>query len=216
MRSATPRLALIAALAGAVTAYQPLRAVEAAPAPAGSAPPGPSASAAAPAGHGVPVSAYAWPAEASPEPREEDWAGATELEVAPAKDPGGSLVLVCAQRALGAWLRISCTPPPGSSHLGAVWGLAGDVAKVKGSFSLLSGLEGYKKPPTSTKEDLERKMGDAVTITLPLTPGTAALLRIDRISWDEEWDWSGVVASPGMLVDVSWALGEAHPTILYR
>jgi hypothetical protein len=198
MRSATPRIVLIPALAGAVSAYTPS-----------------SAGATATGERAVPVPAYAWPAEAGPEPREEEWAGATALETAMVKDSAGVLLLACGQQALGGWLRITCTAPE-PRRLGAVWGLAGDTAKVKGKFSLLSELERYKKAPTSVQEDMERKMGGSATITLPVTPGSAALLRLDSISWEEEWDWSGVVASPWLFIDVSWALGETHPTILYR
>jgi hypothetical protein len=213
MRSATLRLALIAALAGAVSASPPLRTVEAAPtAPTGSAPSaGPSASAtAAPAKHGVPVSAYAWPTEASPEPREEDWAGATDLEVDPPRNSGGTS---CELRALGAWLRITCAP---SWHPGVLWGLAGDVAKVKGRFTLVSEVQHDNKPPKNEQEDAERQMGASATITLPIAPGSALLLRLDAIAWDEDYNWAGVVSRAGWLFDVSWALGEKHPTILYH
>ena len=195
-----------------MSAAPPLRAVEAAPtaAPTGSASSaGPSAGAtAARAKRGIPISAYAWPTAASPEPREEDWAGATDLEVDPPPDGGGTS---CELRALGPWLRITCAP---SWHPGVLWGMAGDVAKVKGRFTLIS--EVASKPPKSQQEAVERQMGASATITLPITPGSALLLRLDGIAWDEGYDWAGVVARPGWLFDVSWALGEKHPTILYR
>jgi hypothetical protein len=207
MRSATPRrpsapLALLAALAGAVCAYQPVRAVEAAPADAGE------------SATSVPIPAYAWPTELAPEPKEEDWAGATVL--APQADVRPEdLGAVCERRALGGWLRITCTPS-GGGRLGVLWGLAGDDAKVKGRFVLASEVEHYTKPPKDMEEDFRRKMGASATITLPITPGSALLLRLDWIVWDEGYDWAGVVSRPGMFIDVSWALGERSPTILYR
>jgi hypothetical protein len=230
MSAATPRristhLARIAALAGAVCATQPLDAVRAAP-PAPSA----SASAAATAGpvekSGLAVSAYAWPAELSPEPREEDWAGATELTSAQVDIVSPFFWLpsihgvVCTQRALGSWLRLTCTPPhdseEGEVFVGALWGLAGDVGKVKGSFVLASELERHKTPAMNRVEAFNRKMGASATITLPVTPGSALLLRLDRIQWDFGYEESTVGTRPGVIVDVSWALGEKYPTILYR
>ena len=213
MRSATPRLVLTAALAGALSAYPNLRTVEAAPESAASA--APSASATAGAKGGVAVDAYAWPTEAAPEPKEEAWAGATALETPTIKDSTGTLPPACDQQALGSWLRITCTPPA-TRHAGAIWGLAGDTAKAKGKFLILSEILPTKQAPTSVQEGMERKMGVSATITIPVTPGSAVLLRLDWVSWEEEWDWSGVVASPGIFIDVSWALGETHPTILYR
>jgi hypothetical protein len=171
------------------------------------------------------ASSYAWPAEAGPEPKEEEWAGATDLgtvEVQPASTFWwlSPIHLSCAQRALGAWVRITCTPPhPESGEdtlLGAVWPLSGDAAKAKATFSPASALPRYKSPPSNVVDDLTRKMGASVTITFPTTPGSALLLRVDRIGWDDGYDGSNVFTLPGMLVDVSWALGEKAPTILYR
>ena len=126
----------------------------------------------------------------------------------------------CTQRALGAWVRIACAPPhPADSDgtlLGAVWALSGDVAKVKGTLSPASELPRFKKPPSNIEEALTRKMGASATITFPVTPGSAFLLRLDTIGWDDGYDGSNVFTSAGMLVDVSWALGEKAPTILYR
>ena len=59
-------------------------------------------------------------------------------------------------------------------------------------------------------------MGTSATITFPVTQGSALLLRIDRMYWDDGYDSSGAYTQPGILVDVSWALGEKAPTILYR
>jgi hypothetical protein len=207
------RLALLAALAGAVSAYRPLHPVEAAP-PAASASAAPPASAAAPEARGVPVSAYAWPTEVGAEPTEEEWAGATVLETITLERQDAFPGVVCRQAALGAWLRVTCTDEP--RRFGVIWGLAGDSAKVKGRFTLASEVEHHDKPPTTREDEMERKMGASATLTIPVTPGSAALLRLDRIAWAEEYEFAGVTSGPGMLIDISWALGEKHPTILYR
>jgi hypothetical protein len=212
LRSPRAPFALLAALAGAVSAYQPLRAVEAAPADAGEAAPSaaPPASSAAPGdgGKALPVSAYAWPTDLAPEPREEDWAAATELLSDPPDAP-------CKQQALGAWLRITCGPD-GTVRYGALWALAGDASKVKAKFMLSYEIEHFDKPPSSEGDDLMRKAGATAIVTLPLAPGSAVLLRLDTIFWDDEYSFSGLISRAGPLLDVSWAAGEKHPTILYR
>jgi hypothetical protein len=224
MRFATsrPSCLALAALAFAVCAYEPRGAVGATPPASASA----SAGALAGAGtQGIPVSAYTWPTEVSPEPREEEWAGALELSsVRVDIVPRFSWLptvhdVVCTQHAVGAWLRVTCTPRHDGKEdvlVGSLWGLAGDVAKVKGSFALASELERYKAPPTGEFETALRKMGASATITLPLAPGSALLLRLDRIEWDSGYESSSVGIEPGILIDVSWAVGEKAPTILYR
>jgi hypothetical protein len=187
--------------------------VEAAP-PAASAPSAAPSAGAAPAKR-VAISAYAWPEEAGPEPKEADWAGATPLENdTPGAARPDTTSPHCQEAAIGAWVRVTCTP--GVKHFGAVWSLAGDTAKAKARFSLASELEHFEKAPQSIGEDMERKMGDLVTVTFPVSPGSATLLRVDGISWEEEYEGSLVLTRAGPMVDVTWALGEKHPSILYR
>jgi hypothetical protein len=215
------RLALLAALAGAA-AYHPLHTVEAAP-PDSSAAPSPPASASA-APRRLPLAAYAWPSAPTPEPTEEAWAGATELETFVVDVPGEYFDVpgvACAPRALGSWLRLTCAAPPrprGFAPLffGAIWVLAGDTARVKGTFVLAAETEEHKAPSTNPGGELQRKMGAAATITLPVMQGSALLLRLDVIAWDEGYSESNVITVPGMLVDVSWAAGEKSPTISCR
>ena len=182
--------------------------------PAGSV--APAAVAAAPA--------YVWPTEASPEPKDDDWAGATLLgtdRVAmDTRSWGGTEGVSCSKRALRDWVRVTCTPPhDGVSDVlfGVLWAMAGDVSAVKAKFALASELEKYKLPPSDFVSDLTRKMGASATVTFRVSPGGAFVLSLDHIGWDESYDGGMTMFSlPGMLIDVSWALGEAQPTIAYR
>ncbi len=231
MRLATRRpvrLALLVVLGCAAVAHGSLRAVEAAP-PVPGASAASSASAAAgdvgPGKRGLAVSAYAWPTEVSPAPKEEDWAGATDLEtvvfdLVPALEWWPVIKgISCAQRALGAWLRVTCTPSHAGSNdtlLGAVWALSGDAAKAKATFTLAAELERYQKGTDTFYLPRTRQMGASATVTFPVAQGSALLLRIDQIGWDDGYEGSSVFTQPGILVDVSWAAGEKSPTITYR
>ena len=185
---------------------------------------GQPAPSAAPAKGGVAISAHAWPTEASAAPKEGEWASAVALEAVKSKirvTSWGSAVVTCTQRALRDWVRVTCTPPhdEGSSDVlfGALWGMAGEVAKVKGKFAMSSELPRYAQPPTDETSDLSRKMGASATVTFPVRPGGAVVLRVDFIDWDVSYDGGmSVITRPGMLIDVSWALGETHPIIAYR
>ena len=218
MRAPPRHLVSLAALAGALCALRPLRTVQAAPPDAGE-----SAAASPPASPpaSATVAGYAWPAEITPEPAEDDWAGATALETVttgPAIWGNGIPGVACAQRAIGSWLRVTCTPPHAADDdlVGVLWALAGDVDRVKVRFSLAAELARYKDLPADSRNDLLRKMGASATITVPVAPGSALLLRLDRMGWDDGYEGSSVFSSGGVVVDASWAIGEARPTILYR
>jgi hypothetical protein len=170
------------------------------------------------------VSDHAWPTDASSEPKEEEWARATELEtVKPDIELGWwreGVAVVCTQRVIRNWIRITCTPQnvpkKDDMFFGVVWGLAGDLENVKGQFVMASELERYKAPPTDVVGDLTRKMGASATVTFQVTPGSAFVLNLAKIGWDHGYEGSVVITRIGVLIDVSWALGEKVPTILYR
>jgi len=170
-----------------------------------------------------PASEHAWPTSPSPEPKDGAWDSAAELETVRVELPnrwwGGDVSVQCTQRALGEWVRITCTPPHDGTNdvlLGVVWGLAGDLSSVKGQFELSAKLPRYAKPPENIVEYLSRKMGASATITFQVQPGSAFVLSLDEIGWDETYDGSNVFSRAGILVDVSWAHGENAPTILFR
>jgi hypothetical protein len=198
-----------------------------APSAEGSAAPMPSGSAAA-SPTGMPVSSYAWPKEASEQPKEEEWAGATELESITTVATSGWLKkpVKCRQRALREWMRIDCSPPDpptkefleGQRFYGSLWGLAGDVSGASGQFQLVSAVETYAKAtapnPTDVPGRLTRAMGAVGTVIFQAKYGSATMLRLDEIFWAEHYDGGGnVLVSPGIVIDVSWALGEKQPTI---
>ena len=83
------------------------------------------------------------------------------------------------------------------------------MAKVKGLFVLASEVEPYKTLQADRVNDVVRKMGASATITLPLAPGSALLLRLDEIQWEFGYEDSAVGTRPGLSVDISWALLEA-------
>ena len=191
-----------------------------------SAAPGPSAIAPA-AANGMSVSTYAWPKETSDQPKDDEWAGATELEMVTTLAASGwtKQPVKCRQRVLRAWMRIECSPPDppakqfreGQRFYGSLWGLAGDVSNVSGQFQLVSTIEEYAKAASSndTSGRLTRAMGAIGTITFQAKYGSATMLRMDEIFWADQYDGGGnVLIAPGIIIDVSWALGEKHPTIV--
>lgn len=176
---------------------------------------------------GIPISAYAWPKEASDPPKDAEWTGATELEGVTTVAASGWLKkpVKCRQRALREWMRIDCSPPdpPVKEFLasqrfyGSVWGLAGDISTVSGQFQLVSTIEAYAKTVSPTGEDgrLTRAMGAVGTIMFQAKYGSATMIRMDEIFWAEHYEGGGnVLLAPGIVVDISWALGEKYPTIL--
>ncbi len=193
----------------------------------GGAAPAPSATSAASAGAAPDpaalVASYAWPTSASPEPNEADWAGAHDLGAATvsiARSPWVTAAPVpCRQRAVREWVRVTCAPnheEVSDTLLGVIWALAGDTSTVKATFSLASELPRYAAAPTDRMQELTRKMGAAATVTFQARPGSAILLTVDEMGWDEGYDGASAFSSPGIVLDVSWALGEKAPTILYR
>lgn len=182
-----------------------------------------SSGSAGPAATGQPP--HVWPTEASAEPAEDEWAGAKELPLSPPRSPGWSRPSAdpgkCAQNVIREWVRITCPSPvkgtESDARFGVIWGLAGDVSAVKGKMLLAGQTERYKAPPVERPDRIVRQTGASATVTFQLKPGSAFLLAFDTISWAWEYDGGfSVSSSPGFVVDVSWAAGEASPTILYR
>ncbi len=188
----------------------------------------PSASASANVGPtGIPISTYVWPKEVSEAPKDAEWTSATELETATTVAQSGWLKkpVKCRQRVLREWMRLDCSPPDpptkqfleGQRFYGSLWGLAGDVSNVSGQFQLVSTVEAYAKrtSPSSVDGRLTRAMGAMGTITFQAKYGSATMIRMDEIFWAEQYDGGGnVLLAPGIVIDISWALGEKHPTIL--
>jgi hypothetical protein len=171
---------------------------------------------------GAPIAAYAWPTEASPEPTEAEWAGATELDIPFRKQSSGwrrsSEARACVPLAVREWVRIVCPPPRKGSEsdarYGVVWGLGGDLSAVKAKLFPASESELHKAPSTDRMEQVARQTGASATITVQLRPGSAFVLAIDRISSSWEYDGGFSVSSlPDRFIDVSWAKGEKAPTI---
>jgi hypothetical protein len=199
--------------------------------PSGAASSAPSGAASAGAAEdrkqGVAISAYAWPTDPSAEPKEEEWAGATGLETMTGTvgRPGWSSDLdkvACTQRAVREWLRVTCTPPHDAPDnesdvlFGVIWGMAGDVSSVKGSFTMASELERYSKMAPGIHKDMFLKMASSATVTFQIKQGSALILSLDRIGWAfSYYGDSDVFSQQGLRIDVSWALGEKHPTINY-
>lgn len=163
---------------------------------------------------------YAWPTQSSPEPTEDEWKGATELERAVAntyREWGPPETIACTQHVVREWMRVTCTPiGTRDRFVGVLWGMAGDLSSVKGSFVQVSTLDRFKSPPTSIIEDLTRKMGVSATVTFQAKPASAMVLSLDEIGWDENYEGSSVFSRAGILLDVSWAQGEKAPTIAFR
>lgn len=242
-RGGSISIALLALCAGAVSsAVDPPRAeaqtppasgaASAAASPSASAAASPSASAAASSieaaenDAAAKLSAYAWPAQASDEPKEEEWAGAADLGITTGPWKGekfflsGGWAVECSRRAVRDWLRITCSPKNKESDtlMGVIWGLGGDVSHVKGSFVLAGALEQYKKLPSRVDTELLKKMGASVTVTLQMKPGGSSMVQIDRIWWatNAYGEDGAVIVAPGFVVEASWALGEKAPTIAFR
>lgn len=202
----------------------------AAPSGHASAAPAPSGSAAA-VPKGIPSASYAWPKETSDQPKSEEWAGATELESITTQATSGwsKKPVTCRQRALRAWVRVDC-PPPEVSHddvrpehrfYGSLWGLAGDVSGTAGQFQLVSSVESHTKKLDEDLSEvgarLARGMGAVGTVIFQAKYGSAAMLRLDQIFWVDQYDGGGnALLAPGIVIDVSWALGEKYPSIELR
>lgn len=209
-RFALPALVALAVSPVAEATPIPPSSVTLGASPPASATPSASASS-APAG--PTVASYAWPTTSSPEPKAEEWTSATVLESVTASIGSGDAV--CTQRVVREWMRISCTPSLPDTFFGVLWGWAGDLDLVKGTFGLAADV--IKKPPTNEMEQLTMKMGARADVTFQARPGTAFLVTLERMGWDDSgWDGPSLFVSSGAVIDVSWALGEKGPTVLYR
>lgn len=217
--------AVFAILAVVFSFLPAAHAVQEAPSAAASASAAPNASASV-APTGMPVAQYTWPKEASEAPKEEEWAGATELEAIATTAQSGWVKRParCRQRAVREWVRLECSPPDPPNDLnldvqrfyGSLWGLAGDISGSSAQFELVSKVEKYSKGrnPAQTSDRLTLGMGAVGMVTFQAKYGSATMLRMDQIFWAERYDGGGnVELAPGIIIDVSWALGEKYPTI---
>lgn len=211
-------LTLALALGGAALSTLRTRPAEAQVPPPASA----SASASAPLPTMAPPPvAHVWPKEPSPEPKEEEWSGATKLGEVPLKGDDWTYrgMMLCTKSALRDWVRVSCVPPmtaESGPYFGVIWAMAGDASTVKSSFLLNSELPTFAAAPKDIIEDLTRKMAAHADVTFQVKPGSALVLDIDRIGWAWGYDGSSVDTSPGVELDVSWALGEDEPSFVIR
>ena len=174
---------------------------------------------------GMEISAYNWPRDASDKPKDEEWAGATEIQALESRIGffWDRMKVTCRLLAVREWARIDCSPPSPPRHFrdfphyfGAAWGVAGDVSTVSAQFRLVSQVEKYasKLKPTDDIDRLQLGMGAHGILTFQVKYGSATMLRLDQILWAEQYDGGGsVLVHPGILIDVAWALGEKYPTI---
>ncbi|HRI68598.1 MAG TPA: hypothetical protein PK156_30430 [Polyangium sp.] len=218
----SPSIAIWSLVLGCLPTAHAAQEVPAASASAAAA--APSGSASAPPG-GMAISAYKWPREASGQPKEEEWAGATELE-SMTTQTGFSwerFDITCRTWAVREWVRLECALQGGRKSsrdfphfFGSLWGLAGDISGVSGQFRLASKVDQYasKLNPADEVDRLQLGMGAAGIVTFQAKYGSAVMLRLDEIFWAEQYDGGGnVLVDPGILIDIGWALGEQYPTI---
>jgi len=216
-------------LLGWLVAAAPMHTAAAAPAESASAPTASAVASSSAAAPPAPDKAsptfdgYAWPTETSPEPTDDDWEHPTATEIT---NPGirtsiwgdWTKQLRCTTSVIRAWARIRCEPVGEEPTLGVIWGMAGDLSAVKGTFGLVNGEERFKNVPATNEIDvMTRRMGAHATITFQVQPGSAVLLSLDQIGWEFNYDGGGFVFSgPGTLLEASWAFGEKSPTFVFR
>jgi hypothetical protein len=122
----------------------------------------------------------------------------------------------CTQEAVREWMRIRCKPSDPDVTLGVIWGRAGDLDGVQGSFVLAKDSDHFKKPPTNEMEALTLQMGVSGEIRFQAKPGTAFVVSLERLGWDEGgWGDVSLSIQSGVIIDVSWALGEKGPSLSY-
>ena len=69
--------------------------------------------------------------------------------------------------------------------------------------------------PSRIDGRLTRAMGAIGTIIFQAKYGTGTMVRLDEILWAEHYEGGGnVLLAPGIVIDISWALGEKYPTIV--
>ena len=165
------------------------------------------------------LAAYAWPSGPSPEPKPEEWEHATALETVTLDTRRESWLprvhITCSPSLVREWLRVTCDPGP-SWYFGIVWGMAGDLSTAKGAIAIAPGAPPKTRADDDHILDMTRKMGVSTTLIVALRPGASSVISIDRMAWEEEYEGQSVNMHPGVLLDISWALGEKSPTIAYR
>ncbi len=157
-----------------------------------------------------------WPKTASAAPTPEQWATAQKL--AHVKGDGFGPSASCDTFVLQEWVRVVCTDLTiewdHATAIGAVWGVAGMLDDVKARVTLVGSQALTALMPDGAPT--VKNMASSVDITFPLRPGHATMIEVVGASWAfEEYNgnfFSGI--DPGLLIDVSWALGEKAPTLI--
>lgn len=167
---------------------------------------------------------YAWPTESSSEPKADEWEKAIPLEMVKMGEENRWAwwnVVTCKPRVVREWVQLTCGAPPKENgevfpFFGALWGMAGDLSTIKASFTPASELEKYKAPPKNDDERWTQKLGVRATTVFQIKPGSAFVIQFDELFWNENYEGTNLEPRTGMLVDVSWALGEKSPSIFLR
>ncbi len=200
------------AIAACVAAFSASRSAFAAPSPTASVVA--SASGSAGVSDALPrptMSTYAWPTQTSDPPKDEEWTKAIALETVTVGD-GSWKGTRCAPRVVREWVELACTPP--DSRLFAVaWNVAGADKDTKAWFKMLGELG---PPPDRFEASMKRiEFAVAATVVFPVRRGSAFVVDVDQGGVDENYDGGVFVfTQAGISVDVSWASGEAAPSIL--
>jgi hypothetical protein len=172
-----------------------------------------------------PMPAREWVTSESEEPTEEQWSSIPVLRTVPVHTDrprawGVRGRVDCVEKVIREWMRITCTPDHSSverdSFFGVIWAVGGDVSTVKGTIVPASTLESYKAAPQNIIEQSTRLMGASAAITFRLKRGSAILLDLAKIRWEDEYNGPMISIRPGLMVDVSWAHGEPAPYVLYQ
>lgn len=158
-----------------------------------------------------------WPKTASVAPTTEEWANVPKLAHVKGDSFGASGS--CDTFVLREWVRVVCTDltieQDHASAIGAVWGVAGMLDDVKARVTLVGNQALATLMPDGVPT--VKNMASSVDITFPLRPGHATMIEVVGASWAfEEYNgnfFSGI--DPGLLIDVSWALGEKAPTLIF-
>ncbi len=167
------------------------------------------------------ISEYAWPAETSPEPKDEEWAGAQQLQPLRVHDTRGSSMtrVSCTPKVVREWMQVTCECPREGGRdvlFGVLWGMAGDFSTVKSRFKTVTEVGRDKTPIENDRDRLQRKMGAENITTFQLKPGTAFVAQLDEIFWWDNYEGWHVGVREGPQIDMSWALGEKSPTVVLK
>ena len=157
------------------------------------------------------------PNAGSAPPTADEWAKVPRLTNTDGQAVGSSVP--CDTFVLRGWVRLSCAnlsvSREAASAFGAVWGVAGALDEVKATATLVGTERLASLMPDGVPT--VRNMASSVDITFPIRRGSALLLEVSGARWAfEEYNGNFFTSiDPGFLVDISWALGEAKPTLIF-